>query len=283
MEKRQDRPIAGSMLFCMLAALLLALPRVVLRMDFIDSATGFYTGYTPFIPLFYTAYFLVLCAFLFLAYYPPLPEPAAARPDRPAAAAALLLGTCTLLQAVCQAWLERRRPAVRVADLFLRWGALVFALAAGLVFFILAYEIWNGKPLRSAASGALTLTVLHRCFLLLGGFTSRIVSSAVSGALLETLLLVLGVLFVIAHARVLSGIKRKAGLRLLLFSGYGYAVTCVALYLPEVIASLTGHTALSTTEATQLAISLSTAIYALVFIARVSPPTAPAPCKHRRG
>lgn len=254
-------------LFCGLAALLLTGLRLVVRFDYTDPATGFYTTNSIFIQLFnysYVAFLLLLAVF---SRFGAARQEVRLRPRASAGAAALLMGAATLFAAVWDGW-QSRTAATHGAGTLLRWGALLFSLLAACIFFVLAGELLSGGASRCAASGALALPVLHRCFLLLEAFTRHTVTAAESGYVLETLLLALGALFFVAHARVLTG--RGPGQRLLLFSGYAYVATCAALYLPELLGALNGRLPLAPDAVGRMAQALSTALYVFVFTAQTA-------------
>lgn len=261
MNKIHGKWHAALPLFCLLSALVLTGLRFAAHLDIADAGAGFVNTDSIFSISFNILYVLLL-ALLALAVRKLHSHTGALRPNACAGVPAPLLGACVAFGAV---WDDLHGGAAGAgwAGIFLRWALLLLALLAAGVFFVLAGELLRGSTLRSAMCGALAIPVLHRCFLLLEAFTRHTATAAVYGHVLETLLLVLGVLFFVAHARVLSG--SAPGLRLLVFSGYAYTATCAALYLPEVLSLLAGRSFPEPANAGRMVQALATALYAFVF------------------
>lgn len=242
--------------------------RIVLKLDFIDPQTGFYRSGNLLSPAFHIVYLLCLALLLFCVYSA-RPRENVLPPLRRAAPFAALLG----LAIPGKEFLNGEHLIARLAagdrphrvDLFLSVSTLLVALAAAATLLVLAANQLRGRLESYPQSLSLTLTVLYQCMALIIRFTSHTSPLAVSDDLLEIALLIFGVLFFMAHARVLTRLDARRGAQLMEFSGYALTTTALVLFVPELFGLMIGRLSTSSEQGIELFYQAALMLYSFVF------------------
>lgn len=245
--------------------------RLVLVLDFIDPQTGFYRVATlsaAVFPYLYAAFLAAL--FVFVLRYRSSFSASSPGALRIAAPAASTLGACLLIPQVVTAvtLLRGLKESMRQPlDLLFSIFALLVCCCAGAAFLLLSLKLLtNGVEPIFTHSIVLALPILWRCFLLVGRFVAKPAPAALSESTLGILLDLFAVLFMVAHARVITQLGLKDGTRMLLFSGCAYTLTALLLFIPWLATIIWGSTTLDPMLAMRWLPDIALALYSVVCV-----------------
>ncbi|WP_312642215.1 hypothetical protein [Hydrogenoanaerobacterium sp.] len=258
-----------------LGAVLLVCFRMVLKLDFIDPQTGFYSTHSILDSAFHLIFAGFLLALLIFSYsghqkfsQEPLPS------MKPASATATILGMAIEFKALTDSYklftqLTGGEP-FKTMDLLLTMVTLLISVVTGVVMIVLAVNMGSDSLKGYSVSAVLVVTVLYQCLMLIERFTSRTSPVTISDDMLEVLMLVFAILFMMAQARIITRINLNKGYRLLEFSGYACALTALVLLIPELFGILIGRLTFEAGRTPEFVYDIALMMYCAVFTRRAT-------------
>ena len=193
--------------------LIAALLRILLKILYIDTETGFYLGGTILVYGFAAAVLLSVAAISVSTLRAEGTDVAMLRGNRPLELAAAVLGVtiaATSIPKLMQALaINPAEPVINRLPAWLLVVENIFGLAAGAAFLYLAFCFYSGFQ-RSGVQGMLALPmVLWQAISMVERYISFRQINTVSDQFLETMYLVFATLFLLANTRCVAGIPKS--------------------------------------------------------------------------
>lgn len=193
--------------------LIAALLRILLKVLYIDTESGFYLGGGPLVYGFAAVMLLTVLAVSLSTLKANGADAAVLRGNRPLELAAALLGATIaatsvpkLMQALA---IDPAEPVINRLPAWLLVLENIFGLAAGAAFLYLAFCFYSGFQ-RSGLQGMLALPmVIWQAISMVERYISFRQVNTVSDQFLETMHLVFATLFLLANARCVAGTPKS--------------------------------------------------------------------------
>ena len=193
--------------------LVAALLRILLKILYIDTESGFYLGGGPLVYSFAAVMLLTVLAVSVSALKANGADTAVLRGNRPLELAAALLGATLaavsvpkLMQALA---IDPAEPVINRLPAWLLVLENIFGLAAGAAFLYLAFCFYSGFQ-RSGLQGMLALPmVIWQAVSMVERYISFRQVNTVSDQFIETMYLVFVTLFLLANARCVAGTPKS--------------------------------------------------------------------------
>ncbi|GEM_PF-2403399 len=275
MNQSQQKRTKASYLIFILAAVVLVCFRMILKLDFIDPQTGFYNTHSVLNSAFAIVYAVFCLALLLFSYsdkenY----EKKLLPPLKTISPLATIFGMAIEAKALTDGYelfnQIKSGEQFKTMDLLLNSITVLVSVVTGIVMIVLAVNMGTHSLKGYPSSIVLAITVLYQCLMLIERFTKHTSPITISDDMLEMVMLVFGILFMMAHARVITQLNLNKGYRLLQFSGYAFALTALILLLPELFGILIGRLEFEPAQTTVIVYDIFLMLYCIVFTRKVT-------------